>query len=128
MSNAGLPIEAAAWGINQVCGSGLRAVALGAQHIAARRCGHRGRGRSGEHVTLAPLRAYARAGTKMGDVKFIDTMIKDGLWDAFNGYHMGNDRRERCASQWQIGRDEQDAFALWPPRTRPKRPRKLANL
>ena len=86
--NAGLPTESAAWGINQVCGSGLRAVALGAQHIQlgdARVVAAGGQ----ENMTLSPHVAHLRAGHKMGDTKFIDSMIKDGLWDAFNDYHMG---------------------------------------
>ncbi len=107
---AGLPIEAAAWGINQVCGSGLRAVALGAQHIQLGDAAIVVAGGQ-ESMSLSPHCSHMRAGTKMGDVKFIDTMIRDGLWDAFNGYHMGN-TAENVAKQWQIGRDEQDAFAL----------------
>ena len=108
--NAGLPIESAAWGLNQVCGSGLRAVALGAQHIqlgdASIVCagGH-------ENMTLSPHVAHLRAGQKMGDMKYIDSMIRDGLWDAFNGYHMGQ-TAENVAEQWQISRDMQDEFAL----------------
>ena len=86
--NAGLPIEASAWSINQVCGSGLRAVALAAQHIqlgdAAIVCAG-----GQENMTLSPHVAHLRAGYKMGDVSYIDSMIRDGLWDAFNGYHMG---------------------------------------
>ena len=108
--NAGLPKESAAWGINQVCGSGLRAVALGAQHImlgdAQIVCAG-----GQESMTLSPHAAHLRAGHKMGDVTYIDTMIRDGLWDAFNGYHMGN-TAENVAQQWQISRDQQDEFAL----------------
>ena len=108
--NAGLPIEAAAWGINQVCGSGLRAVALAAQHVqlgdAPIVCAG-----GQENMSLSPHVANLRAGHKMGDVKYIDSMIKDGLWDAFNGYHMGQ-TAENVAEQWQISRDTQDAFAL----------------
>src|SRR6056297_1642122 len=108
--NAGLPKEAAAWGINQVCGSGLRAVALGAQHImlgdASIVCAG-----GQESMTLSPHAAHLRAGHKMGDMKYIDTMIRDGLWDAFNGYHMGQ-TAENVAQQWQISRDMQDEFAL----------------
>ena len=108
--NAGLPIESAAWGINQVCGSGLRAVALAAQHIqlgdAAIVCAG-----GQENMTLSPHVAHLRAGHKMGDVKYIDSMIRDGLWDAFNGYHMGQ-TAENVAEQWQISRDMQDEFAL----------------
>jgi acetyl-CoA C-acetyltransferase len=108
--NAGLPIESAAWGINQVCGSGLRAIALAAQHIqlgdASIVCAG-----GQENMTLSPHVAHLRAGHKMGDVKYIDSMIRDGLWDAFNGYHMGQ-TAENVAEQWQISRDMQDEFAL----------------
>ncbi|SFE85146.1 acetyl-CoA C-acetyltransferase [Roseivivax sediminis] len=107
--NAGLPQESAAWGINQVCGSGLRAVALGAQHImlgdAEIICAG-----GQENMTLSPHAAHLRAGHKMGDVKYIDTMIRDGLWDAFNGYHMGQ-TAENVAEKWQISREQQDEFA-----------------
>ncbi len=107
---AGLPRESAAWGINQVCGSGLRAVALGAQHIML---GDDSIVIAGgqESMSLAPHAAHLRQGQKMGDLKFVDTMIKDGLWDAFNGYHMGN-TAENVAKQFQITREQQDAFAL----------------
>ncbi len=108
--NAGLPIEAAAWGINQVCGSGLRAVALGAQHIQLGDAAVVAAGGQ-ENMSLSPHVAHLRAGTKMGDVKFIDTMIRDGLWDAFNGYHMGQ-TAENVAQKWQISREQQDEFAL----------------
>ncbi len=107
---AGLPKEASAWSLNQVCGSGLRAVALGAQHVQlgdARIVVAGGQ----ENMSLSPHVAHLRAGTKMGDMKFIDSMIKDGLWDAFNGYHMGQ-TAENVANQWQISRDMQDEFAL----------------
>ena len=108
--NAGLPVESAAWGLNQVCGSGLRAVALGAQHIqlgdASIVCAG-----GQENMTLSPHVAHLRAGQKMGDMKYIDSMIRDGLWDAFNGYHMGQ-TAENVAEQWQISRDMQDEFAL----------------
>ncbi|WP_372892401.1 acetyl-CoA C-acetyltransferase [Rhodosalinus sp.] len=108
--NAGLPIESAAWGINQVCGSGLRAVALGAQQVqlgdAEIVCAG-----GQENMTLAPHAAHLRAGHKMGDVTYVDTMIRDGLWDAFNGYHMGQ-TAENVAEKWQISREQQDAFAL----------------
>jgi acetyl-CoA C-acetyltransferase len=107
---AGLPIGAAAWGINQVCGSGLRAVALGAQHIALGDAEIIVAGGQ-ESMSLSTHAAYLRAGQKMGDLSFIDTMIRDGLWDAFNGYHMGT-TAENVATQWQISREEQDAFAL----------------
>lgn len=108
--NAGLPVESAAWGINQVCGSGLRAVALGAQHIQLGDADVVAAGGQ-ENMTLSPHVAHLRAGTKMGDVKYIDSMIRDGLWDAFNGYHMGQ-TAENVAEQWQINRDAQDEFAL----------------
>jgi acetyl-CoA C-acetyltransferase len=108
--NAGLPQASAAWGINQVCGSGLRAVALGAQHIALGDDSIVVAGGQ-ESMSLSTHAAHLRAGQKMGDLKFIDTMIKDGLWDAFNGYHMGT-TAENVATQWQISRDEQDKFAL----------------
>jgi acetyl-CoA C-acetyltransferase len=107
---AGIPQEKTAWGLNQVCGSGLRAVALGMLHV--------GSGDSNiivaggqESMSLAPHAAHMRAGTKMGDLKLIDTMIKDGLWDAFHGYHMGT-TAENVAQKWQIARDEQDKFAV----------------
>ncbi|MGB4826698.1 MAG: acetyl-CoA C-acetyltransferase [Paracoccaceae bacterium] len=107
---AGLAKEASAWSLNQVCGSGLRAVALGAQHVQlgdARIVLAGGQ----ESMSLSPHVAHLRAGQKMGDLNFIDSMIKDGLWDAFNGYHMGQ-TAENVANQWQISRDMQDAFAL----------------
>jgi acetyl-CoA C-acetyltransferase len=107
---AGLPVESAAWGINQVCGSGLRAVALGAQHIQLGDAGIVVAGGQ-ESMSLSPHVAHLRAGQKMGDLNFIDSMIKDGLWDAFNGYHMGQ-TAENVARQWQISRDMQDEFAL----------------
>ena len=108
--NAGLPKEAAAWGINQVCGSGLRAVALGAQHIQLGDADIICAGGQ-ENMSLSTHAAHLRAGHKMGDVKYIDTMIRDGLWDAFNGYHMGQ-TAENVAEQWQISRAMQDEFAL----------------
>ncbi len=108
--NAGLPIESAAWGINQVCGSGLRAVALAAQHIQLGDANIVCAGGQ-ENMSLSAHVAHLRAGTKMGDVKYIDSMIRDGLWDAFNGYHMGQ-TAENVAEQWQISRDAQDEFAL----------------
>ena len=108
--NAGLPMESAAWSLNQVCGSGLRAVALAAQHV---QLGDAAIVLAGgqESMSLSPHAAHLRAGQKMGDLNFIDTMIKDGLWDAFNGYHMGT-TAENVANQWQIGREQQDEFAL----------------
>ena len=108
--NAGLPIESAAWSINQVCGSGLRAVALGAQHIMLGDAKIVAAGGQ-ENMTLSPHAAHLRAGHKMGDVSYIDTMIRDGLWDAFNGYHMGQ-TAENVANQWQISREMQDEFAV----------------
>ncbi len=108
--NAGLPIESAAWGINQVCGSGLRAVALGAQHVMLGDAAVVIAGGQ-ESMTLSPHAAHLRAGHKMGDVKYIDTMIRDGLWDAFNGYHMGQ-TAENVAEKYQISREQQDEFAL----------------
>ena len=108
--NAGFAKEAAAWGINQVCGSGLRAVALAAQHIQLGDAAIVAAGGQ-ENMTLSPHVAHLRAGTKMGDVKYIDSMIRDGLWDAFNGYHMGQ-TAENVAEQWQISRDMQDEFAV----------------
>jgi acetyl-CoA C-acetyltransferase len=108
--NAGIPVDAPAWGMNQLCGSGLRAVALGAQQIqlGSSRVVIAG---GQESMSQAPHCAHLRDGTKMGDMKFIDTMIKDGLWDAFNGYHMGT-TAENVARQWQITREEQDRFAV----------------
>lgn len=108
--NAGLPIESAAWSINQVCGSGLRAVALGAQHIMLGDAEIVVAGGQ-ESMSLSPHVANLRSGQKMGDMKFVDSMIKDGLWDAFNGYHMGT-TAENVAEKWQINRETQDAFAV----------------
>lgn len=108
--NAGLPQEAAAWSINQVCGSGLRAVALAAQHIQLGDADIIAAGGQ-ENMTLSPHAAHLRAGQKMGDMKYIDTMIRDGLWDAFNGYHMGQ-TAENVAEKWQISREMQDEFAV----------------
>ncbi|CAM5763724.1 acetyl-CoA C-acetyltransferase [Bosea minatitlanensis] len=107
---AGIPQEKTAWGLNQLCGSGLRTVAIGLQQIAN---GDANIIVSGgmESMSLAPHAAYLRAGTKMGDVKFVDTMIKDGLWDAFHGYHMGT-TAENVATRYQISREEQDRFAV----------------
>ncbi|MFI0842514.1 acetyl-CoA C-acetyltransferase [Mesorhizobium sp. IMUNJ 23232] len=108
--NAGVPKEATAWGLNQVCGSGLRAIAIGMQQIAAGDAKIIIAGGQ-ESMSLSAHCQHLRAGTKMGDLKLIDTMIKDGLWDAFNGYHMGN-TAENVAKQFQITRDDQDRFAL----------------
>ncbi len=106
---AGIPAEKTAYQINQLCGSGLRTVALGYQAIQVGDSGIVVAGGQ-ESMSQAPHVAHLRNGAKMGDVKFIDSMIKDGLWDAFNGYHMGN-TAENVARQWQLTRDEQDAFA-----------------
>ena len=108
--NAGFPLESAAWGINQVCGSGLRAVALAAQHVMLGDAKIVVAGGQ-ESMSLAPHAAYIRQGQKMGDLKMIDTMIRDGLWEAFNGYHMGQ-TAENVAEQWEITREMQDALAL----------------
>ncbi|MEZ5909148.1 MAG: acetyl-CoA C-acetyltransferase [Hyphomicrobiaceae bacterium] len=107
---AGIPVDAPAWGMNQLCGSGLRAVALGAQQIQLGSSSIVVAGGQ-ESMSQSPHCAHLRDGTKMGDLKFIDTMIKDGLWDAFNGYHMGT-TAENVARQWQITREEQDQFAV----------------
>lgn len=107
---AGLPREASAWSINQVCGSGLRSVALGAMHV---QLGDSAIVMAGgqESMSLSPHVAHLRAGQKMGDMNLIDCMIRDGLWDAFNGYHMGQ-TAENVANQWHISREMQDEFAL----------------
>ena len=106
---AGIPYEKTAYQINQLCGSGLRAVAIGSQAVQVGDsrvvvCGGQ------ESMSLAPHVAHLRNGQKMGDLQMVDSMIKDGLWDAFNGYHMGN-TAENVAKKWQITREEQDAFA-----------------
>ena len=108
--NAGLPQESAAWGINQVCGSGLRAVALGAQHIMLGDAAVVIAGGQ-ESMSMSMHAQSIRQGQKMGDMKLVDTMIKDGLWDAFNNYHMGQ-TAENVAEKWQISRDQQDEFAV----------------
>ena len=108
--NAGLPTESAAWNINQVCGSGLRAVALASQHIQLGDADIVAAGGQ-ESMTLSPHVAHLRAGQKMGDFSYIDSMIRDGLWDAFNGYHMGR-TAENVAEKWQISREMQDSFAV----------------
>jgi acetyl-CoA C-acetyltransferase len=107
---AGIPVESPAWGVNQLCGSGLRAVALGYQAILNGDSEIVVAGGQ-ESMSQAPHCAHLRDGTKMGDMKMVDTMIKDGLWDAFNGYHMGN-TAENIAKQWQITRQQQDEFAV----------------
>jgi acetyl-CoA C-acetyltransferase len=108
--NAGIPVEAPAWGINQLCGSGLRAVALGYQQILQGDSEIVVAGGQ-ESMSMAPHCAHLRNGVKMGSYEMIDTMIKDGLWDAFNGYHMGT-TAENVAKQWQITRQQQDEFAV----------------
>jgi acetyl-CoA C-acetyltransferase len=108
--NAGLPKEATAWGLNQVCGSGLRTIAVGMQQIATGDAKVIVAGGQ-ESMSMSPHCAHLRAGVKMGDYAMIDTMIRDGLWDAFNGYHMGT-TAENVARQWQLSREEQDRFAL----------------
>src|SRR3974377_1682626 len=107
---AGGPVRAAAWGVNQLCGSGLRSVALGYQAIVNRDSEIVVAGGQ-ESMSVAPHCAHLRSGVKMGNFEMIDTMIKDGLWDAFNGYHMGT-TAENVARQWQITRQQQDAFAV----------------
>ena len=107
---AGVPQEATAWGLNQLCGSGLRAIAIGMQQIQTGDAAIIVAGGQ-ESMSMAPHAQHLRQGVKMGDLKLIDTMIKDGLTDAFYGYHMGN-TAENVARQWQLTRDEQDAFAV----------------
>jgi acetyl-CoA C-acetyltransferase len=107
---AGIPKERTALTINQVCGSGLRAVALGSQAIRAGDSEIVVAGGQ-ENMSLAPHAQHLRDGKKMGDLTLVDTMIKDGLWDHFNGYHMGN-TAENVAEQWQITREQQDEFAV----------------
>ena len=107
---AGIPVESPAWGVNQLCGSGLRAVALGYQGILNGDSEIVVAGGQ-ESMSMAPHCQHLRGGVKMGSVELIDTMIKDGLWDAFNGYHMGN-TAENVAKQWQITRQQQDEFAV----------------
>jgi acetyl-CoA C-acetyltransferase len=107
---AGIPAAAPAWSLNQLCGSGLRAVALAAQQVAegASKIVIAG---GQESMSQAPHAAHLRSGQKMGDLNFVDTMIKDGLWDAFHGYHMGQ-TAENIAARWQITRADQDSFAV----------------
>jgi acetyl-CoA C-acetyltransferase len=107
---AGIPDTATAWGLNQLCGSGLRAIAVGMQQIATGDAKVIVAGGQ-ESMSMAPHAQHLRSGVKMGDYKMIDTMIKDGLTDAFFGYHMGN-TAENIARQWQLTRDEQDRFAV----------------
>jgi acetyl-CoA C-acetyltransferase len=108
--NAGIPDKASAWGLNQLCGSGLRTVAIGMQQIANGDANIIVAGGM-ESMSMAQHAAHLRNGTKMGEMKLVDTMIKDGLWDAFHGYHMGT-TAENVATKWQITREEQDAFAV----------------
>ena len=107
---AAIPVETPAWGVNQLCGSGLRAVALGYQAILNGDSEIVVAGGQ-ESMSMAPHCQHLRAGVKMGSFEMVDTMIKDGLWDAFNGYHMGN-TAENVAKQWQITRQQQDEFAV----------------
>src|SRR5499427_4063977 len=107
---AGIPAESPAWGVNQLCGSGLRAVALGYQAILNGDSDIVVAGGQ-ESMSMAPHCQHLRGGVKMGNFEMVDTMIKDGLWDAFNGYHMGN-TAENVARQWQITRAQQDEFAV----------------
>ncbi|MFV0333466.1 MAG: acetyl-CoA C-acetyltransferase [Tropicimonas sp.] len=108
--HAGFPQESAAWGINQVCGSGLRTIALATQHILLGDAAIVAAGGQ-ENMSLSPHAATLRQGQKMGDMKYVDTMIRDGLWDAFNNYHMGQ-TAENVAEKWEISRAQQDEFAL----------------
>jgi acetyl-CoA C-acetyltransferase len=107
---AGVPTSSPAWSLNQICGSGLRAVALGAQQVALGDAAIVVAGGQ-ESMSMAAHAAYIRAGQKMGDLSLIDTMIKDGLWDAFNNYHMGQ-TAENVAAKYSISRQEQDEFAV----------------
>jgi len=107
--NAGVPVESPAWAVNMLCGSGLRSVALGYQALKNGDSQIVVAGGQ-ESMSMAPHAQYLRAGVKMGSLELVDTMIKDGLWDAFNGYHMGN-TAENVAKQWQITRQQQDEFA-----------------
>ena len=107
---AGIPVESPAWGVNQLCGSGLRSVALGYQAILNGDSDVVVAGGQ-ESMSMAPHCAHLRGGVKMGNFEMVDTMIKDGLWDAFNGYHMGN-TAENVAQRWQITRAQQDEFAV----------------
>jgi acetyl-CoA C-acetyltransferase len=106
---AGIPYEVTAYGVNQLCGSGLRTVALGYQAIRAGDSAIVVAGGQ-ESMSRAPHCIHLRNGVKMGDIELVDTMIRDGLWDAFNGYHMGN-TAENVAQRWQITREQQDEFA-----------------
>jgi acetyl-CoA C-acetyltransferase len=108
--NAGVPVESPAWSLNQLCGSGLRAVALAAQQIADGSSKIVVAGGQ-ESMSQSPHAQNLRGGQKMGDLALVDTMIKDGLWDAFHGYHMGQ-TAENIAARWQITRADQDTFAV----------------
>ena len=108
---AGIPVEAPAYGVNQLCGSGLKAVAMGLQAITVGDSGIVVAGGQ-ESMSQSPHCIHMRDGKKLGNAEMVDTMIKDGLWDAFNGYHMGN-TAENVAEQWQITCEEQDSFAVW---------------
>jgi acetyl-CoA C-acetyltransferase len=107
---AGIPVETPAWGLNQVCGSGLRAIAIGAQQITTGMADVVVAGGQ-ESMSQSVHAAHLRNGVKMGNLDLIDTMIRDGLWDAFHGYHMGT-TAENVARQWQITREEQDRYAV----------------
>ncbi len=107
---AGIPYDSPAWSLNQICGSGLRAVALGAQQVALGESAIVVAGGQ-ESMSMSVHAAYIRAGQKMGDLSLVDTMIKDGLWDAFNNYHMGT-TAENIATKFGISRQEQDEFAV----------------
>jgi len=108
--NAGIPVESPAWSLNQLCGSGLRAIALGAQQIQDGSADIVIAGGQ-ESMSQSPHAQNLRGGQKMGDLALVDTMIKDGLWDAFHGYHMGQ-TAENIAARWQITREDQDRFAV----------------
>src|SRR5689334_14836594 len=108
--NAGIPVESPAWSLNQLCGSGLRAVALAAQQITDGSADIVIAGGQ-ESMSQSPHAQQLRGGQKMGDLALVDTMIKDGLWDAFHGYHMGQ-TAENIAARWQITREDQDRFAV----------------
>src|ERR1700677_1608326 len=108
--NAGVPVESPAWSVNQLCGSGLRAVALAAQQVSSGDASIVIAGGQ-ESMSQSPHAQNLRNGQKMGDLAFVDTMLKDGLWDAFHGYHMGQ-TAENIAARWQITREDQDRFAV----------------
>src|SRR3569832_439973 len=108
--SAGIPVESPSWGVNQLCGSGLRTVALGYQALLNVDSDIVVAGGQ-VSMSMAPHAQHLRGGVKMGAVELVDTMIKDGLWDAFNGYHMGT-TAENVAKQWQITRQQQDEFAV----------------